>query len=116
MFQIHELAFLQEMEVQFIDRGDRYGEFELKGRRYRRLEEKILFLLAKSGKNIGGNPKGTTLWQNLEKSGQLRDQLVHLKRENDIELSSDVVSQVLETSREIIRILAKAIWNKSLGI
>src|SRR5687768_15407626 len=54
-FQLHERALLLEQKIRFVDKGDKAGGFILEGSEYRRLDNKILFLIAKFGGQTGFN-------------------------------------------------------------
>ena len=57
----------------------------LEGTEYSRLEDKILFLIAKFG-GRGGQPvkRGDTLWQEFQKFKDTRDALVHPKQDKEV--------------------------------
>src|ERR1035437_9102774 len=47
-FSLEELSLLQERGVEFLDHGGNAGRFQLSNKiKYRRIEDKILFLVAK---------------------------------------------------------------------
>jgi len=80
IFELHERAFLLEKKIKFESRGSRLGEFTLGETEYRRLEDKIFFLIAKIGRREAQNLRGGTLWQNFKEFKDTRDALVHPRR------------------------------------
>ena len=47
IFELHERAFLLEKKLKLVDSGAKIGQFVLEGSEYRRIEDKIFFLVAK---------------------------------------------------------------------
>ena len=69
--ELHESAFMQEKRVELTENG----YFEIRGRHFRSLEEKIRFLYWRGqGSSI---PNGSAAWKALHKATELRNQLVH---------------------------------------
>lgn len=107
---------MEEREVQFVSSGKKAGEFEItKRHQYRRLEDKILFLIAKFSKDskVG---KGTSLWQRFEHSKNIRDGLSH-PRKNGITIPSLEDTKVaLQAAREIIELVSEKVWGQKVNL
>lgn len=114
MFELHERAFLLEKRIKFVDTGDRIGQFILEGAEYRRLEDKIFFLMAKVATRNAQNLKGDALWQNFQEFKDTRDALVHPRRDKEILIDKEKVNKFIETSKEIIQLLSMYVWNKTV--
>lgn len=114
MFELHERAFLLEKKIRFEDRGSRLGEFTLRETEYRRLADKIFFLIAKIGSRRTHNLRGGALWQNFEKFKNTRDALVHPRREKEVCLNIEQVERFVETSKGIIQLVSEHVWNKKV--
>jgi hypothetical protein len=69
--ELHESAFMQEKRVELTEDG----YFEIRGRRFRSLEEKIRFLYWR-GQRLS-IPKGSAVWKALHDATELRNRLVH---------------------------------------
>jgi hypothetical protein len=115
-FSLHEKALLTEKTVEFLDSGHHAGTFRLSKRtQYRRIEDKILFLIAKFG--MGTAPdKGGPLWQTFVEFKKKRDQLTHPRKIQDMSLTVADADAALETSKNIIRLLAGEVWRKHVDI
>ncbi len=112
MFTIHERGFLEEKQVEFMTKGDKAGTFCLGNKEaFRRLEDKILFLIAKSGKS-GRVSRGTSLWQQLEKIKNKRNSLTHPRGNQEIKLSLKDAEKAIEVSKGVITLVSKEIWGK----
>jgi len=112
MFTVHERGFLLEKAVEFSTTGGTAGEFCLTNRSdYKRLEDKIMFLVAKFG---GGTKldKGGPLWQKFEALEENRNVLSHPRRSHDLDLSLGAASDALEIARAVIDLLADKVWGK----
>lgn len=114
IFALHEKAFLTEKRVKFIDRGDKIGQFVLEGTEYRRLEDKIFFLIRKFGKPGIRNQKGEILWQNFQDFKNARDTLAHPRRDKEIDLDVAKVRKFIEISKEVIQLVSEHVWNKKI--
>ncbi len=114
LFELHERAFLLERRIRFNDSGDNMGTFSLKGDEYRRLEDKIIFLIAKFSTRKERNPKGESLWKNFQDFKFVRDGLLHPKREREINLSIDKVETYIRTAKQIIKLVSEHIWHKKV--
>lgn len=110
-FSVHERAFLEEKQVQFTRSGKDAGRFIMnKTPEFKRLEDKIMFLIAKFG---GGNlDKGGQLWQKFERVKKKRNTLSHYRRDSDIQLQEKDSKEAIELVRELIEFLSKRIWNR----
>ncbi len=116
MFQMHEKAFLLEKRLYFENKGAKIGKFILQGTEYQTLENKIFFLLSKLGTRDATRLKGGVLWEKFEEFKNLRDSLVHPRREKQVELTTDKVSQHIDTAKELIKEISKRIWKKSIDL
>ncbi|QYY58434.1 hypothetical protein [Dehalococcoides mccartyi] len=110
IFTIHERGLLGESYVQFESSGEKAGQFVLTNRReYKRLEDKILFLIAKFGGGVTVD-KGSSLWQKFERAKQLRDSLTHPRKEETPTPTMKDTEEVLETAKEIIQMVSAKVW------
>lgn len=114
LFELHERAFLLEERVSFVDKGDQAGQFVLKGTEYHRLEDKILFLIARFSTGTDLHIRGGTLWQNLQDFKKTRDSLVHPRRGNEIVLSIEKVRDYIKAAKAVIKFLSQHVWNQSV--
>jgi hypothetical protein len=114
MFELHERAFLLEKRLQFVDHGNNTGKFSLEGQDYRKLGDKILFLIAKFSGNEVKNIKGKTLWQRFELFKNARDGLVHPRRNIDVSLDADTVESFIDTAKEIIQLVSRNVWKEEV--
>jgi len=114
MFQLHERSFLLEERLKFINEGENIGNFILEGKEYRKLEDKIFFLIAKcSGPDLK-TVKGENLWQKFEKFKDIRDSLVHPRRGKVVNLTKEMVEEFIETSKHVIQLISKNVWKKEV--
>jgi len=113
-FQLHERSFLLENRLRFMNQGENIGQFVLEGKEYRRLDDKIFFLIAKSGGRDLTNVKGETLWQNFELFKDVRDSLVHPRKGKEVSITKEMVDGFIETSKLIIRLVSKNVWKKEV--
>ena len=110
-FTVHERGFLEERQVRFSVSGSDAGTFKLEAApEYRRLEDKVLFLTAKFGKNK--LDKGTALWQRFEKIKKKRNVLSHLRRGDDLVLSVADCDEAASVTKDLITMLSKEVWKK----
>lgn len=114
MFELHERAFLQEKRLCFEDNGTDIGKFVLEGKEYQALENKIFFLLSKMGSHDATNLKGGALWQRFRSFKDDRDRLAHPRRDTEIVLNLQVVSDYIETAQELIQVISERIWKTRL--
>ncbi len=113
-FTTHEIGFLQEKHVRFENSGGNLGSFVIeKTDEFRRLEDKVLFLIVKFGgaKKVD---KGSRLWQKFKESKRIRDMLSHPRRDKDVIVKREHSIQAIETAREIMNLLSKAVWKKAI--
>lgn len=116
VFELHERAFLLEKRLRFIDSGSDIGRFELEGREYQALENKMFFLLSKMGYQDTTNLKGGELWQRFQEFKDVRDSLVHPRQDKEIKLEMKDVSGFIETAKELIQVISERIWKKRLDL
>jgi len=112
IFTVHERGFLTERAVEFSTTGDAAGEFCLANRPdYKRLDDKILFLVAKFG---GGTKldKGGPLWQKFEAVKENRNLLSHPRRRQELHLTFGPARDALEVACAVIDVLAEKVWGK----
>jgi len=114
LFQLHERSLLLEQKIRFIDHGVDIGEFKLDGSEFKRLEDKILFLIAKFSKKDRKNIKGERLWQKFQEFKDVRDLIVHPRRSKSVKLDKEKVEGFIETSREIIDLISQKVWGKKV--
>lgn len=113
-FDLHERSFLLEKRLLFVNHGEDIGQFILEGKEYRKLEDKIFFLIAKCGGRDLKNVKGETLWQQFEYFKEIRDSLVHPRRDKEISLKNEMVEVFIETSKWIIKLISRNVWEKEV--
>jgi len=114
LFELHERAFLLEKKIKFIDNGINSGTFTLEGKEYRRLEDKIFFLISKFSDIDDKNFKGKTLWQNFHDFKELRDRILHPRVDKEIEIDIKKVKTHIETSKKIIQLVSEYLWGKKV--
>jgi hypothetical protein len=108
-FSVHEQGFLQEKSVVPQASGDRAGTFQVSNRdEFKRLEDKILFLVAKAA----GHPfdKSTALWKGFGESKDVRDALTHPKQYASIGATPVQATKSIQTARALIKALAAEVW------
>lgn len=114
MFTIHEKGFLEEKQVRFANKGTKAGAFCIENKEeFRRLEDKILFLIAKFGKGKTIN-KGTHIWQRFEKIKNKRNTLSHPKKNRDIELILEDAKEAIEVAKSVITLVSREVWKKPI--
>lgn len=114
IFTVHEQGFLEERQVRFISKGAEAGTFQVGGKDdYKRLEDKIQFLLAKCGRKNKLN-KGATIWQDFEKIKTVRNALSHPKRTRDIKLTLNDAGEAIEVARDVISFVSRQVWKKQI--
>lgn len=114
LFELHERALLLEQKLRFVDRGAQIGLFILEGKEYRRLEDKILFLITKFGGKDNKNIKGETLWQEFENLKNMRDALIHPRRSDGKNLDIEQVEGYIETAKSVIQLVSRNVWKKDV--
>ena len=105
-FQFHEKAFLLEQKLKFIDGGENIGHFELVGSDYRRLEHKIFFLLAKCQGKDRKSVKGKSLWDDFLAFKNIRNNLVHPRKNKDTDITVENVENFMETAKQVISLIS----------
>ena len=115
LFTVHEQGFLVEKSVTFSISGTNAGRFELSNKdEYKRLEEKIMFLLARfGGEHID---KGSTLWQRFEKAKEIRNRLSHPKKDVASLPTPSDARYTLEAAGDIIKLVSAKVWGKSVNL
>ena len=111
LFTIHERGFLEEGYVQFESDGQKAGEFILTSRReYKKLEDRILFLIAK----FGGSKldKGSRLWQRFERSKEIKNRLSHPRKTSIPVLCAEDAKTTLDVAKEIIQLVSSNVWKR----
>jgi len=116
LFELHERSLLLEERIRFIDEGKDAGKFILKGNDFKRLEEKILFLIWKFNPDKQISIKGNKLWNRFVKFKTLRDSIVHPRRSKDVLITYDDSTEFRNTAIEIIGLIAEKVWKKPLVI
>ena len=115
VLHLHERSLLLEKKIHLIDSGDRLGQFELEGKEYHRIEDKIFFLIAKFGGVKGKKViKGDRLWQEFTNFKNTRDALVHPRQDNDIELNVEMAREYIQTSKDVIQFISTNIWKTKI--
>lgn len=114
MLDMHEKAFLLEKKLCFGDRDSDLGKFIIDQNRneFRRLDEKIFFLIAKF--STTGNLKGDSLWQNFERFRDKRNKIVHPRRDNDFTLDIDEVVTYRDVTKKIITLISENVLKKKI--
>jgi len=115
IFELHEKAFLLEKRLSFVDHGENIGQFEIVGREYRKLDNKIFFLLAKCEGQDTKSVKGATLWLDFKDFKDMRDALVHPRRDKDLTITIEKVESFIKTSKSIIQLISKNVWKKEVN-
>ena len=114
MFTIHERGFLEEKQVRFEDKGTRAGTFCLENKEeFKRLEDKIMFLIAKFGKSRVVD-KGTHIWQRFKNMKDKRDALSHPKRNREIDLNLEDAKEAIDIAKVIISLVSKEVWGQPI--
>jgi len=114
IFELHEKAFLLEKQIRFVDSGEHLGEFMLGGTEYRRLEDKIFFLIAKSNPPNKIHLKSNALWKDFQEFKTDRDTLMHPRHDRSVVLTTEKVRHHIETSKNVIEIISKSLWNEEI--
>lgn len=116
LFTLPEQAFLAEHELEFVDSGTQAGEFTVSTRRrYRPLDHKILFLVAKFSKGIKLN-RGQGLWQKFKIIKRKRDQLTHPRKSEEVTLTLGDAGDAFEVAKAIILMISKKVWGKEVEL
>jgi hypothetical protein len=116
LFLPHERAFLLEKRLVLADKGKDLGTFLLDTRsEYRRVEEKIFFLIRKFSKSEA-DYKGGSLWQGFQQLKEVRNRIAHPRTDDALELSLDDVEKHLKISEEVIKFISTRVWGKAVSI
>ena len=115
LFELHERAFLLEKKLIFVDHGGNIGKFVLDQTEYRRLEDKIFFLISKFS-TVRPIFKGDTLWQNFERFKDLRNKIMHPRKQLHIRITIDEAYKYHLTAKEIIKFVSKNVWGKPVQL
>lgn len=116
MFQVHERAFMLEKRLVLADSGKNLGKFMLDTRsEYRRLDEKIFFLIRKFGKK-DHDYKGTSLWQNFQELKDARNKIAHPKRDDTLSLTLESAEKYINTSEDVIEFISQHVWGKRAAL
>lgn len=112
LFELHERAFLLEKSFEFCENGQNAGNFEITNRnQFKRIDHKILFLVAKFG--TGSNlDKGGTQWQKFLKVKTQRNEIVHPRIENNLAYSLRDGRDAIDISKETIKMVSEKVWQK----
>ena len=113
LFYLHERAFLLEKKLKFSDSGPSIGDFILEQTEYRRLEDKILFLIAKFRKTKS-NLKGDTLWQNFMELKEIRNNIMHPRKGIEIDINIDNSKRYQDISKDVISFVSKHVYGKKI--
>jgi hypothetical protein len=116
LFFLHEQGLLLEKKVSFIDTGVNAGQFQLKGIEYKRLDDKILFLLSKFGDGNKADLKGKKLWQDFIKFKNVRDDIIHPRRSKHVELTIELVEGFIQTTKDILILISFKVWGKRVDL
>lgn len=112
----HEQGLLQERAVQFASAGRSAGAFVLtKRREYRRLEDKVLFLVRRIA-GPGAIDKGSSYWQQFDRLKDLRDTLTHPRKDKTAAISLGDADEALEMAKTIIQQVAAKVWRKPVDL
>jgi hypothetical protein len=116
LFLLHERAFLLEKRLVLADKGKDLGSFLLDTRsEYRRVEEKIFFLIRKFSKS-DTDYKGGALWQGFQQLKDVRNRIAHPRTDDTLELSLGDVGKHLKTSEDVIKFISTQVWGKPVSI
>jgi len=116
LFTLQERAFLEEKAVEFLLSGQKAGEFQISKRsEFRKIDEKILFLVAKFGKGRRFD-KGSTFWQQFENARKKRNFLTHPRKSQEIDLSLKDAKDSIEVAKSIIKMVAEKVWGKKINL
>lgn len=114
IFELHERAFLLEKKLKFNESGENLGSFCLEGNEYRRLEDKIFFLISKFSSKKESDLKGKSLWQNFQEFKTLRDNILHPRTDKEIDIDINAAKKHLDTSKSIIQLISAHLWGKKV--
>ena len=115
LFELHERALLLEQKIKFVDSGNKAGSFCLEGQDYRRLEDKILFLVFKFSNQKKIDLKEKNIWSEFKIFKDIRDDLIHPRRNVVVNLSIEKVEKFISISKEVIKLLGSQVWEKEIN-
>jgi len=116
LFSLHERAFLEERAVEFVVEGSDLGQFSLSGRRqFHRIDEKIMFLIAKFGKGTTID-KGSAWWQKFEVSKDKRNKIVHPRKDEFVDVALQDAQDALDVACDVIRVISRSVWGKEVDL
>lgn len=116
LFSLHERAFLEEKAVEFVVKGPDLGQFSLSGRReFHRVDQKIMFLIAKFGKGTTID-KGSTWWQKFEASKDKRNKIVHPRKDEPVDIAAQDARDALDVACDVIRVISRSVWGKEADL
>ena len=55
------------------------------------------------------------MWQKFEKFKDVRDSLVHPRRDKVVNLTKEKVEEFIETSKHTIQLISKNVWKKEVS-
>lgn len=114
ILSVHEKGFLEEKQVRLANRGELAGTFQIEKRdEFWRLEDKIMFLIAKFGYNRKVD-KGAILWQRFEKIKRKRNALTHPRRNKEVITRLTDANEALSVSKEVIALVHKEVWGRAV--
>jgi hypothetical protein len=109
LFEPHEKAFLIEKHLKFEDSGMNAGKFVIKGNAYKKLSEKILFLIAKCGSQV---KKDDTPWREFERLKDIRDSLIHPRQVKHKDIDADLARDCINISKRVIVFISVGLGTK----
>lgn len=113
-FSIHEKGFLLEKQVALEQSGQNAGIFSLTNKQsYNRLEDKILFLLAKVG-SAAPSFKQSSLWSNFSSMKQQRDTITHPRTIGESKNTLKDAELAIQVAKDIISEISQEIWKKKV--
>lgn len=114
LFPMHERAFLLEKKLRFEDHGLELGKFiiDKSQNEFRRLEEKIFFLIAKFSQ--ANNLRGDLLWQTFERFKDKRNKITHPRRSDELTLDVTETKVFFNSAKDIINLISQNVWRKKI--
>jgi hypothetical protein len=109
LFDLHEKAFLTEKLLTFQNSGEHAGQFTIKGSAFRKLSDKILFLIAKCGGTVN---KGESPWQEFEDLKEIRDTLIHPRRGKQMVIDAELARRCISISKKVIVFISEGLGHK----
>jgi hypothetical protein len=109
LFEAHEKAFLMEKHLKFQESGKNAGQFAIKGNAFKKLSDKILFLIVKCGSEVKLND---TPWKDFERLKDIRDALVHPRQTKHKVLDADITRDCINISKRVIVFISEGLGHK----